>query len=30
MRKTSEVVHKIWDSWNIFRLATVNLHENMT
>lgn len=29
MKITSEVVHKVWDSWNIFRLATVHLHENM-
>lgn len=30
MWKTSEMTHKIWDSWNIFRVATVHLHENMT
>lgn len=28
MKTTSEVVHKVWDSWNIFTLATVHLHEN--
>lgn len=28
MKTTSEEVHKVWDSWNIIRLATVHLHEN--
>lgn len=29
MKTTLEMVHKVWASWNIFRLATVHLHENM-
>lgn len=30
MKMTSEVVHKVWDSWNFFKLATVHSHENMS